>query len=57
MRVARILIWNTIVGLLTLLVANFAWPDVGYPWWGLLITAVGGFPGAILVILLQLLVL
>lgn len=56
MRVARILIWNTIVGLLTLLIANLVWKEVGYPWWGVLLTAVGGFPGAILVILLQLLV-
>ena len=58
MRLVRVLIWNTIVGLVTLFFANLVWPgQIGYPWWGVLLTAVGGVPGAILTILLELLVL
>lgn len=56
MKIVRVLIWNTIVGVLTLFLANLVWPEIGYPWWGLAITAVGGVPGALLTILLALLV-
>ena len=56
------LIINAIIGLITLFIVNFfhlmqyaGKPDIGYDLITILICALGGFPGAILVIILALL--
>jgi hypothetical protein len=56
------LVINAIIGLITLFIVNFfhlmqfaGKPDIGYDWIVILICALAGFPGAILVIILHLL--
>ncbi len=55
MRIVRILVWNTIAGLLALVIANVVAPRIGFPKWAVLVTALGGVPGALLAIILRLL--
>ena len=56
------LVINAIVGLVTLFIVNFfhlmqyaGKPDIGYDWITVIICALAGFPGAILLIILGLL--
>ncbi len=56
------LVINAIVGLVTLFIVNFfhlmqyaGKPDIGYDWITVIICALAGFPGAILLIILSLL--
>lgn len=49
---ARTLLWNTIGGLLILLIANLVW-ETSITWWAVALAAVGGVPGALLAILLD----
>ncbi|MDD1713493.1 MAG: pro-sigmaK processing inhibitor BofA family protein [Methanoregulaceae archaeon] len=56
------LVINAIVGLITLFIVNFfhlmqyaGRPDIGYDWITVIICALAGLPGAILVIILSLL--
>ena len=51
------LIINSILGLLTLFVANLVVPglDITYTWLVILICAIGGIIGAVIIIILQLL--
>ncbi len=56
------LVINAIVGLITLFIVNFfhlmqyaGKPDIGYDWITVIICALAGFPGAILLIILSLL--
>ena len=56
------LVINAIVGLITLFIVNFfhlmqyaGRPDIGYDWITVIICALAGFPGAILLIILSLL--
>jgi hypothetical protein len=56
------LVINAIVGLITLFIVNFfhlmqyaGRPDIGYDWITVIICALAGLPGAVLVIILSLL--
>ncbi len=56
------LVINAIIGLVTLFIVNFfhlmqyaGKPDIGYDWIAVIICALAGFPGAILLIILGLL--
>ncbi|HVL48283.1 MAG TPA: pro-sigmaK processing inhibitor BofA family protein [Candidatus Thermoplasmatota archaeon] len=56
-RLVRTLVWNSILGVFILLVANaLSGGAVQYPWWGIALSAVAGVPGALLTILLRLVV-
>jgi inhibitor of the pro-sigma K processing machinery len=56
------LVINTIVGLITLFIVNYfhlmqyvGRPDIGYDWIVIIICALAGLPGAVLVIILSML--
>jgi len=53
-KIAKYLVVNTILGLLILIIANFLGLGVPINWTTLIISAIAGIPGAILVILLYL---
>lgn len=53
-KIAKYLVVNTILGLLILVIASFLGLGVPIDWMTLIISAIGGIPGAILVILLYL---
>jgi hypothetical protein len=57
----RQLVINTIIGLITLLIVNFfhlmqyaGRPDIGFDWITVIICALAGLPGALLLIILSL---
>ncbi len=54
-KVAKYLIVNTILGLIILILAHFIGIAVPIDWMTLLISAIAGIPGAILVVILYLL--
>ncbi|KCZ71053.1 SigmaK-factor processing regulatory protein BofA [Candidatus Methanoperedens nitroreducens] len=55
LKTAKHLIVNTVLGLVLLAISNFIFTDIAYTVPVLLIFALGGIPGAVLVILLHIL--
>lgn len=55
-RLLKTLIWNSLLGLLILFIVNALTNlQIGYLWWPLILSALGGIPGALLAILLHIL--